>query len=204
MNYQKIKKISEGNDISKLYSSELDALSKLWKEKKKELENSGEYKQFIKKMQREWAIETGIIERLYSWDRGVTETLIEHGIDSSLISHGSGINRDESEHIAKIIQNQENIVEGLFSFVKGDQPFSEFFIRSMHEQFTENQNFTEAITPDGDLIRVPLLKGEYKKHSNNPKRPDGIIHEYCPPELVNDEMQALVNEYNEHEKLYIS
>lgn len=199
MHYKKIEKLSEENNISQLSSVELEALGKLWKEKKKELENSGEYQQFIKKMQREWAIETGIIERLYSWDRGVTETLIEHGVDSSLISHSSGINRDESEHIAKIIHDQVNIVEGLFSFIKGDQPFSEYFIRSMHEQFTANQDYTEAITPDGKLVQVALLKGEYKKHSNNPKRPDGTIHEYCPPELVIDEMQSLVKEYIKNE-----
>lgn len=35
--------------INKLQSAELDALSKLWIEKKGELENSGEYQQFIKK-----------------------------------------------------------------------------------------------------------------------------------------------------------
>lgn len=199
LSYRKITKLCEEENIDQLYSAELNALGKLWREKKRELEDSGEYQQFIKKMQREWAIETGIIERLYNWDRGVTETLIEHGVDSSLISHSSGINRDESEHITKIIHDQESIVEGLFSFVKGDQPFSEYFIRSMHEQFTANQNFTEAMTADGKLVQVPLIKGEYKKHANNPKRPDGIVHEYCPPELVTDEMQTLVREYLENE-----
>jgi len=195
MIYQKIVKLEDEPNIKKLESVELEALGKLWKEKKSELEDSGEYKQFIKKMQREWAIETGIIERLYNWDRGVTETLIEHGVDSSLISHKSGINRDESEHIAKVIEDQLDIVEGLFAFIKGEQPFSEYFIRSMHEQFTSNQDYTEALTPDGKLIKVPLLKGSYKKHANNPKRPDGIVHEYCPAELVEDEMQSLVQEY---------
>ena len=52
----------------------------MWQEKKIALEEDGAYKEFIKKLQREWAIETGIIERLYSWDRGVTEVLIEQGI----------------------------------------------------------------------------------------------------------------------------
>ncbi len=105
-------------------------------------------------MQREWAIETGIIERLYTWDRGVTEVLIEQGIDSSIISHNSGINRDEAENISKIINDQESIVECLFTFVKGEQPFSEHYIRSMHVQFTAHQNFTEAMTNDNKLTGV--------------------------------------------------
>jgi hypothetical protein len=43
----------------------LESLGALWTEKKANLKNSGEFQQFIKKMQREWIIETGIIERLF-------------------------------------------------------------------------------------------------------------------------------------------
>ena len=198
MAYSAIKELPDKQEIRKLCSAELDALGKLWKEKKSEFAESGAYRQFIKKLQREWAIETGIIERLYSWDRGVTETLIEQGIDSSVISHASGINREEAEDIARIISDQQRIVDGLFAFVKGEQPFSEHFIRSMHEQFTAHQDYTEALTSDGKLVRVPLLKGKYKERANNPKRPDGVVHEYCPPELVTDEMERLVQLYADY------
>jgi hypothetical protein len=58
---------------------ELRALSSVWKEQRATLEESGAYKAFIGKLQREWAVETGIIERLYTWDRAVTEGLIEQG-----------------------------------------------------------------------------------------------------------------------------
>ena len=187
-------------ETSGLESTELAALGKLWKEKKGELENSGEYQNFIKKMQREWAIETGIIERLYSWDRGVTETLIEQGVDAALISRSKGINREDAENIANMIHDQQGIVEGLFGFVKGKQPFSEHFIRSMHEQLTAHQDYTEAITPDGRLVKVKLLKGRYKEQPNNPKRQDGVVHEYCPPELVTDEMERLIRLYAEYEE----
>jgi len=200
MNYTPIEKMPPQDEILNLHSTELASLSTLWLEKKIELENSGEYQEFIKKMQREWAIETGIIERLYTWDRGVTEVLIEQGVDSSIINHRGGVGRDEAERISKLINSQENIVEGLFSFVKGEQPFSEHYIRSMHAQFTAHQDCTEAVTADGNLIKIPLLKGEYKKQANNPRRPDGEFHEYCPPEFVTDEMQKLVRIYVEHEK----
>lgn len=201
MNYSPIEEFPSEDVIEKVRSEELGALSKLWIEKKSELENSGEYQQFIKKMQREWAIETGIIERLYTWDRGVTEVLIEQGIDSSIISHRGGVNRDEAKNISNIINDQENIVESLFSFVKGEQPFSEHYIRSMHVQFTAHQNFTEAITSENKLIEIPLLKGKYKERPNNPRRPDGELHEYCPPEFVTDEMEKLVKLYNDYENL---
>lgn len=199
MDYRAIDDLPEGSVLQELASSELAALGALWKEQKGELENSGEYRNFIKRMQREWAIETGIIERLYTWDRGVTETLIEQGVDASLISHIGGIDRDEADNIAKMIEDQQAIVEGLFSFVKGERLFSEHFIRSMHEQLTAHQDYTEAMTPDGKIIRVPLLKGQYKKQPNNPKRYDGVLHEYCPPELVIDEMERLIKLYLTYE-----
>lgn len=181
---------------------ELRALSSVWLEKKAELEENGAYKEFIKKMQREWAIETGIIERLYTWDRGVTEALIEQGIESTIISHKGGIPHGEAEHIQLVINDHLGIVDGLFDYIKGDEPLSEYFIRGLQAQFTAHQDYTEAVTPIGDLVRVPLLKGEYKTSPNNPRRPDGIIHNYCPPELVKEEMERMVQLFREAESLH--
>lgn len=200
MDYEKIASCPRDKEVRELSSTELSALSSIWHEKKSELENSGEYKEFIKRLQREWAIETGIIERLYTWDRGVTEILIEQGIDSSVISHKGGLNRSEADSIKNIINDQMTIVEGLFGYVKGEEPFSEYFVRSLHAQFTEHQDSTEALTPEGEIVNVKLAKGEYKTNPNNPKRPDGETHLYCPPEFVSDEMQFLVAEYLKCEK----
>jgi Fic family protein len=183
-------------------NTELSALSKIWLERKEELESSGEYQEFIKKLQREWAIETGIIERLYTWDRGVTEVLIEQGIDSSIISHKGGIQPDKANYIKNLIIDQLDIVEGLFSFIKGEQPLTEHFIRGLHAKFTAHQDSIEAITEDGKVIEITLSKGEYKKLPNNPRRPDGQIHEYCPPEFVKDEMGNLIKWYSEIEGEY--
>jgi Fic family protein len=36
-----------------------------------------------------------------------------------------------------------------------------------------------------------LLKGRFKEQPNNPKRPDGSLHEYCPPVHVQGEMENL-------------
>lgn len=178
---------------------ELRALSSVWKERKGELEDNGAYREFLKKLQREWAIETGIIERLYTWDRGVTEVLIEQGIEASIISHKGGVSRQDAEHIQAVIQDHLGIVEGLFAYIKGDEPLTEHFIRGLQAQFTANQDYTDALTESGLIVTVQLLKGEYKKSANNPKRPDGEVHAYCPPELTKEEMERLVSIYREEE-----
>lgn len=181
---------------------ELRALTSIWREKKEQLEGDGAYKEFIKKLQREWAIETGIIERLYTWDRGVTEVLIEQGIESSIISHHGRVTQKDAEHIQALIKDHLGIVEGLFSYIKGEEPLTECFIRGLQAQFTAHQDYSDAVTEMGDLIRVALLKGAYKTLPNNPRRPDGKTHIYCPPEFTQEEMGNMVRIYREAESIY--
>ena len=45
------------------------------------------------------------------------------------------------------------------------------------------------------MVKVPLLRGAFKQLPNNPRRPDGLMHEYCPPEHVDAEMDRLVQCY---------
>lgn len=192
MTYEKIKGFDGAEEFA---FPELRALSAVWQERKFELEQNGAYKEFLKKLQREWAIETGIIERLYNWDRGVTEALIEQGVESSIISHQGGVPQGQAEHIKSMIDDHLSVVEGLFGYVKGEDPLSEYFIRGLQAQFTAHQDHTEAVTAAGDIISVALLKGEYKKLPNNPRRADGVMHSYCPPELTKEEMEALIEMY---------
>jgi Fic family protein len=178
-----------------LAQAELTSLRQVWLERRAALAESKALDLFVERLRREWAIETGIIERLYSWDRGVTELLLEQGIEASLIANRGGLRREEAERVTALIRDQEGIIEALFEFVKGQIPLSEYYIRSMHQQFTAHQDSVEALTADGTLIQVPLMKGEYKRFANNPRRPDGTMHEYCPPELVKDEMERLIGWY---------
>ncbi len=198
MNYQRIQPFPSVH----AHEPELRALTSVWQERRTALEGDGAYKEFIKKLQREWAIETGIIERLYTWDRGVTEILIEQGIESSIISHRGGVSQRDAEHIQSLINDHLGIVEGLFSYTKGEEPLSEYFIRGLQAQFTAHQDYTEAVTESGDLIQVSLAKGEYKTLPNNPRRPDGIVHSYCPPELTKEEMENLILIYREADDSY--
>ncbi|MGA1285431.1 MAG: Fic family protein [Prochlorothrix sp.] len=197
MAYQRILDFSQ--TLSQLESPELRALEKIWHDRKGELQNTGVYQEFIRRLQREWAIETGIIERLYTWDRGVTQVLIEQGVDASLIAHQSGLQRDKAQQITNLINDQLQIVEGLFAYIKGEEPLTEYFIRGLQAQFTAHQDTIEIMTPEGERQFVTLQKGQYKTLPNNPKRPSGETHTYCPPELVPEEMGNLVRWYREWE-----
>ncbi|MEO5346150.1 MAG: Fic family protein [Magnetococcus sp. YQC-9] len=190
--------ITDLEDVAALASSELFALAQVWEERRQALEGSGVFQEFMRRLYREWAIETGLIERLYHWDRGVTELLIEQGIEASLIAHRGNMSRDQAEGVAALIQDQRHVVQGLFDFVKSERALSESYIRELHAEFTRQQESIPAETPDGRRIEVKLLKGEYKQQPNNPRREDGFFHPYCPPEFVSDEMECLLAWYHRH------
>lgn len=196
MSYQRILPLPQPGEFD---SEELRALSRVWIERKSAMTASSAYDEFVKKLQREWAIETGIIERLYTWDRGVTEVLIEQGIDASVIAHQGGIEEAQARNIHAMITDHYEIVDGLFEYVKGDAPITELFIRGLHQQFTRHQDYTEGFSEHG-LVRIPLEKGVYKSRPNSPRRTDGNVHEYCPPEFTQEEMTALVRMFRESER----
>jgi len=180
-----------------LASSEFPSLVTVWNEQAQRLRSSGEFKTFMERLRREIAIETGIIERLYTIDRGVTRLLIEQGINESLIPHG--MTDRPIRQVISLIQDQEAAIEGLFDFVGGQRTLSTFYIKQLHQLLTQSQDSTEALVPStGQIINVPLIQGDWKRQPNNPMRSDGSIHEYCPPEQVASEMDQLVEWHHRH------
>ncbi|HUB34547.1 MAG TPA: hypothetical protein VMA31_16025, partial [Bryobacteraceae bacterium] len=163
-----------------LTDGELDSLARVWAEHKNELAEQGSLEEFEKRLRREWAIETGIIEDVYSLDRGVTRTLIEKGIDAALIPHGAS-NLD-SILVARIIQDHYEALEGMLDFVGGRRTLSVGYIRELHAALLRNQEHYTVVDQLGRAFEKKLEPGAYKTTPNSPTRPDGSVHEYSPPE----------------------
>jgi hypothetical protein len=185
-------------DWSSLTDGELGPLLLFWNDQRTDLEQSGALVEFNKRLGREWSIETGQIEGVYNLDRGTTETLIERGFNADLIPNQPG--QKLPELIAAIIQDHADVLEGLFQFVKGDRSLSKSYIHELHAALLRHQDTTIKMTPDGRLFEAPLLKGKYKQQPNNPRRPDGSVHKYSPPEQVEPEMEHLLALHREHAK----
>ncbi len=179
-----------------LASGDLQSLATIWIEQAEKLNESESLKKFNDTLRRQWAIETGIIEDLYSIDRGITMLLIEKGIEASLIPHGA--TNKPKELVISIIKNQEEALEGIFDFVSHKRSLSSSYIKELHQVFTQNQDEVAAVNGLGQKINVQLLKGTWKKLPNNPTRSDGNLHEYCPPEHVASEIDRLIEMHNQH------
>ncbi len=181
-----------------LADTELQTLRRVWLEQKDDLEAQGLVATFTERLIREYAIEGGIIERAYTLDRGITQLLIDRGIDASLIPHGA-TNKDP-EQVARIIQAHQDVVEEVFDMVKGGRSLSIGLIKEMHAALLRYEDSTQAVDSLDRLVCVPLLKGKYKELPNNPQRSDKSIHEYCPPEHVAAEMDRMMELHTEHER----
>ena len=186
-------------DPKKLTDGELESLRRVWASQKKEMIDRGALDEFEKRLRREWAIETGVIENVYTLDRGVARTLIEKGIDAALIPHGT-TNLD-SILVARIIQDHYDALEGIFDFVGGTRKLSTGYIKELHAALLRNQDTYAVVDQLGRAFEKRLEKGQYKTEPNSPIRPDGLVYEYCPPEHVASEMDLLVAMHSEHDAL---
>ncbi|HLJ26077.1 MAG TPA: Fic family protein [Candidatus Angelobacter sp.] len=183
---------------SHITDGELRFLLQFWNDQRTDLDESGALATFSQRLAREWAIETGQIEGVYNLDRGVTETLIERGINADLIPTQPG--QKPPELIAAIIQDHANVLEGLFQFVRGERPLSKGYIHELHAALMKHQDTTVVRDQFGQLFEAQLVKGKYKQRPNNPQRADGTVYEFCPPEQVEPEMERLLAMHAEHEK----
>lgn len=121
-----------------------------------------------------WAIETGVVERLYAVDRGVTKALLE---------------RD-------LIEDQRDAVDFILDYVSNQRELTLSYIKELHNGLTAHQDYREVQDRFGNIRRESFLRGEWKKRDNFPTTAEGLIDKYCPPEQVQGEMERLL-ELNE-------
>ena len=179
--------------------SGIDALQRQWLAFKQTQETASPdaYAGFTARLTRSWAIETGIIEGLYDLDLGVTQTLVMHGISADRIER-SDTNKDPRE-LVRILQDHQDTVAGVYSRIREDRPITRIAIQQIHAQITQNQHTYRAFNPSVGWFDATLHHGKFKKLPNSPTRPDGRIHEFCPPEQVESELDNLLEWYGQYQ-----
>jgi Fic family protein len=188
--------ISYSDEWQNLDTSILDEIAPSWFSRREILlANSKEYEEFINRLKRRHAIETGIVERMYDIDKGVTETLINEGFLSSLISHND--TNIEKTTLLNHLQDHLDAVDLVFDIVKDNRPLTKGFICELHQLTTRHQDYAEGRDQFGNKTKINLNKGRFKERENNPTREDGTVIMYCPPEHVDAEMDKLIEIYSD-------
>ena len=175
--------------------AETRSVYETWKIAKERLQRSrpSGYGEFNKRLVRRLSIETGILEHLYDIDRGTTEALVTSGFVEEIVS------RDiEPSRLIDILKDHEAAIQLVMDGISGNRPLSVGIIHELHSILTRHEDTTTAMDQFGNRREIPLLKGKFKEFPNNPRRPDGSVHEYCPPVHVGSEIDNLLQWYDQY------
>lgn len=196
--WQPIEDLPEGWEA--LRDEPLHRLGERWARRLARLRELGKEAEFHEAFRvplaRRWAVETGLVEGLYYVDRGTTEALIAEGIRAEVAARG--ITGADPEDAVPIMLDAEEVLEGLFGFVKQDRPLSTSYVRELHQALMRNQPTTKAADGMGRRVEIAVSAGEWKRLPNNPSREGEVVHLYCPPEHVAAEMDRLIEMHLAH------
>ena len=173
-----------------------------WREVQRELDDRKVSRYLLDIRLRErfrlFAIETGQIEGLYFLRRGVTEQLVTEGFDGVRAADSFGGDLDD-DTLRGLLEDQEETLRTVFDMAKDGTPLSHTTIKRLHAAVTRHQDTATGIHAlTGERVRIPLRKGDYKIRPNNPRRRDGHVHEYCPPDQVDSEMDRFLEFHRSH------
>ena len=170
----------------------LNRLHRSWKEFADSLDEA--YQMSLRRRTlRRHAIETGIIERLYQIEWGVTETLVAEGLTREAIARAGG---ELSQGVLDMIEAQLEGLNMVTEYVQQDYPLTTSFIKELHALITRAQSFYDATDALGRPVQTALVHGRFKTLPNNVKLSDGSLLKFAPPEQVNGEIERLVEWYN--------
>ena len=150
----------------------------------------------LQRLHRTWAIETGIIEGIYRLDEAQTRILVEQGFEPENIPQ-SGTGQDPDNLLA-ILLDHMTALDAIYGQVREGRSISLTAVRQLHQVIVAHQPTYRAYSPQGQPFDARLHAGTFKTMPNNPTRPDGVIHQYCPPEQVISELDNLLSLYHDY------
>lgn len=170
-----------------------DSLQRAWKAVVNA--NDQAFQEARRRSLRRHAIETGIIERLYDVDWGVTEALVAEGITADAV--GRAEDGSVSEDVLALIRSQYETLQFLADAARDGRDISVSLVRELHQALTSQQSTYVATDSLGRRFEATLHHGEWKRHANHVTRPDGSLLQYTPPEHVSAQMDRLMELYRE-------
>ena len=178
-----------------------------WRASRKRIQQSSQAQlaDFNQRLIRRLSVETGILERLYDLDRGTTEALVAHGFAEELVTRSN--TNIEPSRLIDLLRDQEAAIQLVMDCVAKNRDLTKGLIHELHAILTRHQDTTTAVDQFGHRLEIPLVKGKYKEQPNNPRRPEGTTHEYCPPIHVDSEMDKLLRwlpEYAEDDPVIVA
>jgi fido (protein-threonine AMPylation protein) len=167
----------------------LDALRHEWQRRLAEL-SEDERTRIRQRSLRRLSVETGILERLYDLEWGLTLTLVAEGFARDVVERVGG---QVDDRTLATLRAQLDSLELVLDFVRQRRSLTPSFIKELHQAITRTQDTYIATDALGRVIETPLPRGQWKMRSNHVLRHDSTLLEYAPPEQVASEVDRLVD-----------
>ena len=152
------------------------------------------------------AIETGAIEGLYDLTDELTEAVIRcmsEGRDAPFLQDlTSGVPLQDEARLTDVLNDHSSAHGMVLELAEADRPITKHVIRELHQLITAHQETHLAVDSLGRRVQRKLLKGTFKVYPNNPKRSDGTVHLYAPPEQVEPQLDLLLELYDEYREAH--
>ena len=150
----------------------------------------------MEKIRRRWAIETGVIEKVYRLEPAATANLERAGLDSPVDPQDTDI---DPALLTSILADHAAAYDVAIQQGRAGERITRTAIRQLHQALVAHQPTYRAVNQFGQWFDATMHAGAFKTLPNNPTRPDGEIHQYCPPEHVDSELDRLLDLYNGYE-----
>ena len=182
-------------DWEDLVRPDLQELLGYWLEERQYVAESERVRQVEERLAARWAIETGAIERLYTLDAETIELLVELGPDAieECVTNGR-----LTERAAGLIDDQRAAFDLVLARRRAAPPLSVAFIQELHQLLMRHQSHADAVDQHDNRFFVEVSRGTWKRLPNRPARQNGSNHDFCPPDLVQEEMERLVALHQQH------
>jgi Fic family protein len=174
---------------------DLDELLRYWHDERQYLAESARVQQAEDRLATRWAIETGALDRLYTIDPETTELVVDLGSAASPELRDLGQLTPEA---IRLIEDQRVTLDAVATHARADRPLTLQFCRDLHDRLTRSQLHGERADHHGNGIRSEMVRGTWKLLPNTLTVVDGSVREACPPGLVEDEMNRLLEMHRRH------
>ncbi len=148
------------DDWEELCREDLHAVHRQWISDRRLIRDEEKIRSFQEELALHWAIETGLIERLYTADRGITVQIAKAGLEALGRFHTRGkISRDARA----LITDQREALEMVMDVVGGQRDLTTSWLKELHQRLVLSQQTCEALDPSGNSVQVELIKGQWKR-----------------------------------------
>lgn len=194
--WKPIEPLSQADDTTNGAFASLDSLRQEWARRLEELPEAERVAVRHRSLRR-LAIETGILERLYELEWGLTLTLVAEGFTRDVVERAGG---QVDERTLATLRAQTDSLALVLDFVRQDRQLTPGFVRELHHAITRTQDTYVATDTLGRITETQLEKGQWKTQPNHVLRHDNTILEYTPPEHVQSEIDRLIEDWTSLDK----